>query len=96
MTTTDIYRLGAFLSAGIEVDRAEALVALVRSIEENDDAGARVRQKAALLDRLVGVPLYDAYAALFCHPSEHEPFGAIGSDYLNKKETKLGNDAESH
>jgi hypothetical protein len=97
MTTTDIYRLGAFLSAGIEGERAEALVSFVRTIE-TEDPGRQARLKGELITRLVsqGMSLYDAHAVLLCMPSPHEPFGAIGSDYLNKKETRLGDDAESY
>ena len=87
----NIYRLGAFIAEGMEPEKA---LALVHWIEQN---GPSVEERLATVDRLSasGVDYYVAFTTLFCHPSDHEPYEAIGEEYLEtRKEGEFADDPE--
>lgn len=92
-TSTDLstYRLGAFIANGMDPEKAFALSNWI------DQNRPDVAETLATVQRITasGLNYYTAFTVLFCHPSDHEPYLAIGNDYLaTRKEVEVADDSE--
>ena len=86
-TREDVNRLGIFLSSGMVPEKAERLVSVVRAVKATADSGDTGHKLLRVTTKLIeqGMGRYEAVLATLCHPSDHEPYLAIGADYLTEK-----------
>lgn len=89
-TTTEIdqWRTQTFQAGGLQPDKAQQLAALVRHIEDDTPARLQADKKGAVVGLLVkqGMSHWDAFSALFCDPSVHEPIPDVDTDQPTEKE----------
>ncbi|WGY03669.1 hypothetical protein QI633_07850 [Nocardioides sp. QY071] len=77
---------------GIEPAKAIRLVNLIAEMESSTDSRLVTDHLLSTVDALVksGVPRYDVFAALLCHPSAHDTaqqrYRAIGAKTLKEME----------
>jgi hypothetical protein len=77
MSTRNTYRLRTFVAGGrIDPTTAATLVERLADMEATAEPSSRVALLLETVKRLTeaGVSHYDAFTALFCHPSPHAPY----------------------
>lgn len=89
------YRIGSMIDGGIEPSKAVELSAMLSELERTATSQHQVVDSllttvARLTDQ--GMGYYEAFTALFCHPSEHENYAEIAETYFASKEAVNAND----